>query len=148
MGLKFDCLFLTYVTIHGIWSMIIKASLSKGVKYAFVSIHINNGFYYIFETRRKVIFWNVSKSCGTSHIFNHFEKCFSTFKGHNSITFRPNLKVYSSKFNFLYRNKIKKPQDAVKNSKFFLDHPVKIRFMIKSLNNIFRQTFCSDVNLH
>jgi len=34
--------------------MIIKASLSKGVKYAFVSIQITNGFYYIFETRRKV----------------------------------------------------------------------------------------------
>jgi len=61
---------LKYVMIHGIWSMIIKASLSKGVKYAFVSIQINNGFYYIFETRmQKSYILEVSKSRGTSHIF-------------------------------------------------------------------------------
>jgi len=33
-----------------------------------LSIQINNGFYYIFETHRIVIFWNVSKSRGTSQI--------------------------------------------------------------------------------
>jgi len=56
-------------------------------------------------------------------IFDHIEKYSSTFKGRNSITIGPNLKVYSSKFKLdlpeICKILLLRPRNAAKNSKVF-----------------------------